>query len=67
MVILGLKFRPMTDSDRQGLAGASDTSLINDASDYAVLLYDPDTGTISELYQSDGDTRQRDWTSEQVL
>ena len=59
MRVLGHEFTPMTHHDWDAFAGANEGSLIAYISEEVTLIYDPATGTLSEI----GPDWQRDWTS----
>ncbi len=57
MRLLGHEFRPMTERDFDGFAGADGDSFIVELDD-TVLIWSPQTHTLTEI-TSDG---ERDWT-----
>ena len=52
MFIMGNPFRPMIESDFDGLAGASESDLISFPSDDVILVYSPDSKELREIWES---------------
>lgn len=64
MRLLGHQFRPMTDHDRIGFAGAGPADLIAEAADGTTLIFDPERRTVQEILP---DGKWRDWTTQGEL
>lgn len=66
--VLGYEFKPMTETDRMGFAGAPTDTVIAETPDERVLLYSPSEETVSELWiDVEGVSHQRDWKCEVIL
>lgn len=52
--VLGFEFRPMSDADYQGFAGANEGCYIYEhENDNTVLIWDPSTKELSEIRSDD--------------
>jgi len=65
MWIMGVPFRPMVESDFDAFAGATEECLIGFPSDDVVLIYDPSSNEINEIWNDNDGEDFRIW--KQVL